>query len=462
MVDPINGEENILNPRRFLFRKPRPASHTMSQNPPSGFSLSALLPSQRKRERESSQDRRASPPRPSGRPGGETEEKRGDAASSAEVKQFQREIRDLKSMLDRERADAEKLKEKWMGRCKRREDQIKELGHKIEAMRVSHRGDMAGKIKYIQAVEERLKETEGLLAARSEELSGTQTFLSTTDRLSEVEVLSIVRDLNENIYQVAVKLTEEWEKLESSKATGRMDVDPASKPDGPIIVQLVRNRDPMGLTLLLQSCLCYLVVGMTSSWGPHQELAELGSIYQRLSASGEHRFVNAGQHVTVLEGQAISARWRSLTHSYLSRPPVHSASLVGELANVFDITGSFPSTQQSLEFVQAIALEGIESIINHALRSELAFRVEVTSSDMTLLFEPPGTEFDKAKMSNDYGSNETQALRRRDRIAATTEVGVGKSICGGPDESRREEILLRVKVVLEKDVLEEVVVAGNL
>jgi len=151
-----------------------------------------------------------------------------------------------------------------------------------------------------------------------------------------------------------------------------------------------------------------------------------------------------------------------LTHSYLSRPPVHSASLVGELANVFDITGSFPSTQQSLEFVQAIALEGIESIIKHALRSELAFRVEVTSSDMTLLFEPPGTEFDKAKMSNDYGSNETQALRRRDRIAATTEVGVGKSICGGPDESRREEILLRVKVVLEKDVLEEVVVAGNL
>ena len=270
----------------------------MSENPPSGFRLPGLLPSQRKRERASSQDRWASPPRPSGRPEGETEERRGDAAKSEEVKHLRREIGDLKRLLDRERADMQKQKEQLVGRCKRRDDYIRELGHKIEAMRVSHRGDMEGKIKHIQTVEERLKQTEELLSARTEELSGTQTFLSTTDRLSEVEVLSIVRGLNESIFQVAVKLTEEWEKLESSKATGQMDVDPASKPRPPALVQLVHNRDPMGLTLLLQSCLCYLVVNMTSSWDPHQELAVLGSIYRRLSASGEHHFAEARKRVT--------------------------------------------------------------------------------------------------------------------------------------------------------------------
>jgi len=128
---------------------------------------------------------------------------------------------------------------------------------------------------------------------------------------------------------------------------------------------------------------------------------------------------------------------------------------VEELANVFDITGSFPSTQHSFEFVQAVALEGIESIVRHTLRSELAFRVEVTSSDMTLLFETSGTKFDDARMSNDYGSNDACTLGRRDRIAGTTEVGVRKSIGGGPDQSRREEILLKAKVVLEKDVVED-------
>ena len=38
-----------------------------------------------------------------------------------------------------------------------------------------------------------------------------QTFLSTAGRLSEV--LSIVRDLDKNIYQVAVSLTEGWTKM---------------------------------------------------------------------------------------------------------------------------------------------------------------------------------------------------------------------------------------------------------
>jgi hypothetical protein len=85
-----------------------------------------------------------------------------------------------------------------------------------------------GHLRRIQGLEERLKETEELLATRSAELSGAQTFLSTTDRLSEVEVLSIVRDLNENIFQVAVNLTEEWEKLDPPQATGQMDADPAS------------------------------------------------------------------------------------------------------------------------------------------------------------------------------------------------------------------------------------------
>ena len=79
--------------------------------------------------------------------------------------------------------------------------------------------------------------------------------------------------------------------------------------------------------------------------------------------------------------------------------------------------------------------------------------VDVTSSDMSLLYENPDTVFDDAKMTNEFGPDSASKPGRRDRIAGMTEVGVGKSICGGPGETRRPEILLKPKVVLEKDVV---------
>ena len=124
----------------------------------------------------------------------------------------------------------------------RMEGRIAELESKIENMRGSYEGIVEGKIQDIRAMKERLKLTEGLLETRTAELTGAHAFLSTADRLSDVEVLGIVRDLNENIYQVAVNLTDEWEKLYSLQATSRMDVDPTSRPQASTFVQRVVNR----------------------------------------------------------------------------------------------------------------------------------------------------------------------------------------------------------------------------
>ena len=369
----------------------------------------------------------------------------------SEVGRLKREIAGLSERVKGQEVDIGRLikeKEQLIRECERRGNRIEELEHKVGF----YQEDVQRQSQYTWAKEERLKQTQDLLETKSAELTGAQAFLSTSDGKSEEEVLGIVHDLNETIYQVAVDLTEEWEKFESSHTTSPMGVDPTSRPCVSALVQLVRNRDPVGLTFLLQSSLCSKVVSMTSSWG-YQESAVLESIYQRLSASGEHhrrRQVMRNSHI--IEGQAISARWRSLAHSHLFRPPPHPAPLVEELANVLDHTGSFQSTQHSVDFVQAVALEGIETIIRHVMRSESAFKVEVTSSDISLLFEGPGTVFDDARMTNDFGSDGAPAPERQDKIAGTTEVGVGKSVCVA-GKSSRKEILLKTKVVLEKDVI---------
>ena len=79
--------------------------------------------------------------------------------------------------------------------------------------------------------------------------------------------------------------------------------------------------------------------------------------------------------------------------------------------------------------------------------------VEVISSNMHLLVEAPDTVFDDARMTNEFESDGVSTPGGQDRVAGMTEVGVGKSVCGGPGEGRRVEVLLKTKVVLEKDVV---------
>ena len=123
------------------------------------------------------------------------------------------------------------------------------------------------------------------------------------------------------------------------------------------------------------------------------------------------------------------------------------------MGRLLDETGSFSSPLQSSDFVYRVALKTIESMIRIALRLEVAFMVDITSSNMALLFEVPDTTFDEARMTGEFESDIASKRGRRDRVAGTTEVGVEKIICGGPGETRRAEILLKPKVVLEKDVV---------
>jgi len=77
------------------------------------------------------------------------------------------------------------------------------------------------------------------------------------------------------------------------------------------------------------------------------------------------------------------------------------------------------------------------------------------SSDMILLFEAPGAVFDDMRMTDEFGSDGTPTPEGQDKIAGTTEVGVLKSVCGGPGGSQRTRVQLKTKVVLEKDVTED-------
>ena len=145
-----------------------------------------------------------------------------------------------------------------------------------------------------------------------------------------------------------------------------------------------------------------------------------------------------------------------MAQNYLPKSSSHCFSIANRIADVLSITGSFRPTEKPFDFVKAKAASRIETINKLALRLERAFMVDITSSDMRLLFEAPSTSFDDKRMSKECDSDSTPGGQVT-KVAGTTEVGVEKTVYekrgeGRPGESRCTTVLLKAKVVLEKDI----------
>ena len=198
----------------------------------------------------------------------------------------------LKAKIDAHKAEIFHLKhwkEQYTRKYRAAKERIAELERTVGEASRAHKEDLAKQDRRIKAMADELAQTKELLAVRSTELAGAQSFLSTKDRISEAEVLDIVRDLNENIFQVAANLTEEWEKLRLSRHERhnitKEHVDAYSKFYGPTLVHYAKRRNTPAVTYLVQSCLCDSAVEIASSWN-NRELRVLGSVYQRISSSG--------------------------------------------------------------------------------------------------------------------------------------------------------------------------------
>ena len=228
--------------------------------------------------------------------------KEGGAIESEVVKGKRRAIEDplelQRSKIEAQKAEIFRLRssrERHARRYREAKGRIAGWERHIQEVSRANKEVLGRQDRHIRAMEDELARTEELLAARMTELAKARSLLSTTDRRSEAEVLAIVHDLNENIFQVAAKLTDEWEKLESSRTGGpaaavKRGADALSQFYGPALVNLAFDRDPTAVTFLVQSCLCHLVSQITLSWRRDRgkELTILGTVYKSISASGRY------------------------------------------------------------------------------------------------------------------------------------------------------------------------------
>ena len=242
-------------------------------------------------------------------------------SGSGEVQRKEAEglVERQKAKIDAQTAEIVRLrssKERYARRYRETKERITELDLEFREVRRDHEEALEKRDRRVQAatdelaqIKDELQRTKDELARTKDELTQAkeppaggstesaetqhQSSSSMTHSPSEGEVLGVVRDLNEIIFQVAANLTEEWEKRGSSWYSRpnltKEEVDSLSQFYGPTLLRQALGRDPTAMTFLVQSCLCYLVTQIALGWRRDHDsrLWALGSVYKRLSASGE-------------------------------------------------------------------------------------------------------------------------------------------------------------------------------
>ena len=157
------------------------------------------------------------------------------------------------------------------------------------------------------------------------------------------------------------------------------------------------------------------------------------------------------------EDQAVSGRWRALTHNYVRTMSQNGPELVAHFrgvvaAHLIDIliTAGYQENHQTLvEKVFSTFSDKIDVIITASLRLNLAIGEEITSCDIELVGVQAGDVFDPSNMEDIGGNHGFQ--KTEDRVLCTTEVGLRREQkqTKGDQSWMEATLLLKPKVALE-------------
>jgi hypothetical protein len=151
----------------------------------------------------------------------------------------------------------------------------------------------------LRGVQDRHSHTVKLLEERTADLKGAQTFLTTVDRYAGAEIMKMVEDLNDEIFQGAGLISEllgdgnafEVDGQRNTRLT-RDDRDHLTQLIGPKLTEHLSTKskqvqlDPIHLQIAVQTILTHWSVFMVDSFYPETASDDLKEIYRRIWESG--------------------------------------------------------------------------------------------------------------------------------------------------------------------------------
>ncbi|KAI6018517.1 hypothetical protein PISMIDRAFT_677258 [Pisolithus microcarpus 441] len=277
-------------------------------------------------------------------------------------------------------------------------------------------------------------ETKRRLEEKANELKGAQAFLKHANKLSGAEVISLVNDLNSEVFQGAASMVD---TLEFERASRRMDdaawkraTGATSKTIGEELTQaLIAKRgkdkddyDPILVRYALQTCLIVCCSKICKSWAPEEENSQfLRSVYSEIQKK---------------EDQVVAGRWRALTRAHIREtrnPEAETKQIIRELCAVLIVAGCSDKElstelEKDLSEITALAM-GVRTAIGES----------ITSMDLEPYIPRLGETFDAALMEEEDGS---QAQGKN--TVGFTGLGLTQLVNGG-----RMLALVKAKVLLD-------------
>ena len=168
----------------------------------------------------------------------------------------------------------------------------------------------------------------------------------------------------------------------------------------------------------------------------------------------------------ISEEQAISGRWRALTHAYArkalqSQSDISSSlqsSIMEVLCHVLVTAGCTADRSIIQDKLQSEFIRGISVIIGLTIRLHQVLGEDITSGDLKVMWIPSGDMFDPVTMEDNDGQGKAQdgqgkAQKGKDgRVLCTTGLGLRRSVRTGTKGGARSwqiTDLRKSKVTLE-------------
>jgi hypothetical protein len=322
----------------------------------------------------------------------------------------------------------------------------------------------------LRGVQDKHLHTVKLLEERTADWKAAQTFLTTVDRYAGAEIMKMVDDLNDEIFQGAGLVSEllgdgnafEVDERRKNAQLTQGDRDNLTQFIGPKLLEHLSTTkwkqlqvDPFPLQLAVQAILTRWCVFMVDSFYPGPASNDLKEIYRRIWESGRRSCTNARTmyvitDILIPEPQAVAGRWRAM----MAKQAKHLDSatrkdvVIKMLLNLLCLCGSPMANVASPSQQTSLCLhEVVSTISNMWMQLRTAIQEGVTTTEMKIFDANPNDIYQDEVMNDIY--SDPKDVQQAEHILCAVGMGLHRSVIrrnGDGIMSIQRDITLKAKV----------------